>query len=83
MAWLESWAKAAVQASEADQLERDAQREVSIYVGDGDFTRGDGKFEGGGRHENFQARRRAMKAAVRNRYAVSTMATLWADEITT
>lgn len=73
MVWLESWAKAVVQASKTDQAER----------GDGDASRDDKRFKGGNRYNGIQERRRAMKASVRQRYAISTMATLWAEEITT
>lgn len=68
MLWLESWAKAVVHASKTDQSERDVSR-------DG------GNFEGGDHHGGVHARRRAMKAAVRQRYAFSTTAILWAEEL--
>eukprot|EP00903_Cladosiphon_okamuranus_P006818 g6643.t4 len=81
IAWLESWAKAVVHASTTDRSERNAQRDAAIYVGDGDVARDGVYFEGGDHHEGIQARRRAMKAAVRKRYAFSTMASLWAEEM--
>lgn len=82
IAWLESWAKAVVHASTTDQRERDAQRAAAFYVGDGDVARDSVYYEGGDRHEGIQARRKAMKAAVRKRYAFSTTASLWAEKMT-
>eukprot|EP00752_Nemacystus_decipiens_P012726 g11275.t1 len=73
VAWLEGWAKAVVHASTTDRSERDAQR--ATYVGDGDIA------TDGDRHDGVQARRRAMKAAVRKRYAFSTTASLWAEKL--
>eukprot|EP00903_Cladosiphon_okamuranus_P011215 g10582.t1 len=81
MAWLESWAKAVVHASTTERSERDGQRDAPFHVGDGDAALDGTHFEGGDRHEGIQARRRAMKAAVRKRFALSTTASLWAEEM--
>lgn len=76
MAWLEIWAKAVVHASTSDQSERDAEEDAPIYSGSADVSQDGRKVEG------IQARRKAMKADVRKRYAFSTTATLWAEEVT-
>lgn len=76
MAWLEIWAKAVVHASTSDQSERDAEEDSPIYSGSADVSQDGRKVEG------IQARRKAMKADVRKRYAFSTTATLWAEEVT-
>ena len=85
MAWLESWAKAVVQASKTDQSERldTAQSGSKRYGGvDDDASGGGDILEGGGIDSiPIQARRRAMKATVIDRYAFSTTAQLWAEEI--
>jgi len=89
MDWLESWAKAVVRASKTDQSERldaAAQRERKHHGGaDEDASRGHGITEGRSidtdSSTTVQARRRAMKAAVRERYAFSTAAQLWAEEL--
>lgn len=96
--WLETWAKAVVHASKTDQAERlDANPKStrrdnrtrsatrrSSYDGGEDGVRHDGAAPGEANfdEESVQARRRAMKSAVRKRYAFSTTAQLWAGEIT-
>lgn len=66
MEWLTGWAESVVNASKADTVERAA-------------TTGSFKNAGGG--GGVQARRRAMKAAIREKYAFSGTAKLWATEI--
>lgn len=93
--WLESWATAVVHASKTDQAERldadprstqrDTQRGTrrSSYDDGGDGFSHDGAALGEAYFDgNIQARRRAMKSAVRKQYAFSTAAHLWAEEIT-
>ncbi|CAM9108296.1 unnamed protein product, partial [Scytosiphon promiscuus] len=88
--WLESWARAVVHASKMDQSERlkaqaDARRQ-SERPGDhdGDLLPRDIGVEGvqRGLVGGVQDRRRAMKEAVRERYALGATARLWAEEMT-
>lgn len=85
MAWLESWAEAVVRASKTDQWERlNAQsngRSAKSYDGE-DVHRDSESFEVGSPYRSVQERRRAMKTAVRLRYAYNTTAQLWAEEMT-
>lgn len=86
MAWLESWAKAVVHASTTDQKERLHARTASpgaTKSSDGDdASQGREGFQGSISERGIRARRRAMKVAVRERYAFSATARLWAEEMT-
>lgn len=94
MEWLETWAKAVVHASQADHAERldtnpkgtqrDTERGPRRSDDDGDgggFSHDIAGLGEGNFGRNVQARRRAMKAAVRKQYAFSTTAQLWVEEI--
>lgn len=87
MDWLESWAKAVVYASKTDQAERlDSNPRITQWNAQSDHIGDDGSLYGaalgkGNLERSVQARRRAMKATVRNQYAFSTMAKLWAEEM--
>lgn len=88
--WLESWARAVVDASTTDQSERlqaegNAQthtqspgnhNDALVPLDDGVERGQDVLFR------SVQDRRRAMKEAVRGRYAFSATARLWAEEMT-
>lgn len=85
MAWLKSWANAVVHASKTDHSERLDARAVSpratkAHDGD-DAPQGGEGFEGESLERGIQARRRAMKVAVREQYAFSATAQLWAEEM--
>lgn len=82
MTWLKSWAEAVVHASKTDQSERlDSPSATRSYAGD-DTLRGSEGFEGESLERGIQARRAAMKVTVREGYAFSTTAQLWAEEMT-
>lgn len=85
MAWLKSWGRAVVHASKSDQSERlDATRDARM---DGNFSvdhgasTDDSGVQQGRLRETVQARRRAMKAAVRERYSYRMVAQMWAKEV--
>lgn len=67
MDWLTGWANSVVQASNTDSAERAAAA-----------AEGTAEAREGG---TVQARRRAMKAAIREKYAFSGTAKQWAREI--
>lgn len=85
MSWLESWGRAVVYASKSDESERldaarDDQRDGKYSVGYGALT-DDSGVQQGRLDGTVQARRRAMKATVRERYSYRMVAQLWAKEM--